>query len=194
MNNILILQHLLNHNQEKFTINQIAKDLKINYRIAHQQTKLLEKENLIKTEKAGKALLCSLTNKFNEKIFRAEYERTQNLNKDFQIIRKRFAEAKQNYILLLFGSYAKNTQTKHSDIDLLAITENEKEIIEIKEQIPKNIHLTTTNYKTFLQMIKSKEINVGNQAINNNLILIGIEDYYRLLKNANQQENQGSRK
>jgi predicted nucleotidyltransferase len=161
--------------------------LSINYRIAHEKIKTLEKEGLIKTEKAGKALLCSLAKKYDEKIYLAENLRRKELlkNKDFEIILKRFKEAKQNYILLLFGSYAKRTQTKHSDIDLLAITENDKEIIEISETIPKKIHLTTTTYKNFINMIKLKDINVGNEAQKNNIILIGIEEYHRLIENAN---------
>ncbi|RLE45840.1 hypothetical protein DRJ25_05070 [Candidatus Woesearchaeota archaeon] len=185
MNNIRILMHLLNHKEQKFTINQIAKALKINYRIAHQNIKSLEKEKLIRTERAGNALLCSLTYKFNEKIFTAEYQRTQKLlkNKTFKIIQRRFSEIQQNFILLLFGSHAKNSANKHSDIDLLAITDNEKQIITAADLIPK-IHLTTTNYKTFLKMIQSKEFTVGSEAMKNNIILIGIEDYYRLLKNA----------
>ena len=177
---------LLDNKENKFTINQIAKSLNINYRIAHQTIKSLEKEQLIKTEKAGRSLLCSLTCKFNEKIFVAEYQRTQKLlkNNTFRIIHKRFSEIKQNFILLLFGSYAKNKANNHSDIDLLAITDNEKPIRETADLIPLNIHLTTTTYSSFIKMIKSKELTVGSEALKNNIILIGIEDYYRLLKNA----------
>lgn len=186
MNNIKILIHLLDKREEKFTINQLSKILNINYRIAHTQIKFLEKENLVKTEKVGKSLHCSLTKNFNEKIFIAEYQRLQNflkINKDFKLIIKRFEKAKQNYILLLFGSYAKGIQTKHSDIDLLAITENGKEIDEIVRLIPKNIHLINVNYEEFLNMKKSNEITVGTEVMKNNIILIGIEDYYRLLEN-----------
>jgi predicted nucleotidyltransferase len=186
MNEINILKLLLENKEKRFTINQISKLLKINYRIAHEKIKKLECEGLIKTEKAGKSLLCSLTEKYDEKIYLAENIRREELlkNKDFKIILKRFKEAKQNYILLLFGSHAKRMQTKHSDIDLLVITENKQEIIEISETIPKNLHLTTTTYKNFIEMIKIKEVNVGNEVQKNNIILIGIEEYYRLIENA----------
>ena len=186
MNNIKILIHLLENKEKRFTINQISKELKINYRITHEQIKKLEREGTIKTEKAGKAILCSISNKFDEHIFTAEYQRKQEIikNKDFKIIHKRFSEIQENFILLLFGSQAKNKATKHSDIDLLAITENEKQIRDTAELIPKNIHLTTTSFETFNKMINSKKISVGSEAYNNNIILIGIEDYYRLLKNA----------
>lgn len=186
MNSINILILLLKNQEQKFTINQIAKKLNINYRIAHEQTKKLEREELIRTERVGNALLCSLTGNFNEKIFLAEYQRREDIlkNKDLDTIRKRFEKAKQNYILLLFGSYAKGNATKHSDIDLLAIAKDEEEIREIAELIPRKIHLTITNYKIFIEMIKTKEVNVGNEVQKNNIILLGIEEYYRLLKNA----------
>lgn len=182
MNNILI--YLLENRESQYTINQLSKDLSINYRIAHTQIKLLEREKLIKVQKVGNALLCSLTNNFNEKIYLAEFERRKMLlkNRDFEQILDRYKKAKQTYILLLFGSYAKNKQTKHSDIDLLAITENSKEIEEITTLIPMNIHLTTISYEEFINMKKSEELTVGREVLKNNIILIGIEEYYRLLK------------
>lgn len=185
MNNIDILEHLINNKDSKLTINQISKDLKINYRIAHTQIKLLEKEGLVMTEKVGKSLLCSISGNFSEKLFCAEYQRMIKLakNNDFKIIRKRFMEAKQNFILLLFGSYSKGKESKNSDIDLLAVSDNENELTSIAELIPKKIHLTVVSYKSFLQMKNSKELTVVSEALKNNIILIGIEDYYRLIKN-----------
>lgn len=185
MNSVTILKYLLENKEEQFTINQISKTLNINYRIAHTQIKLLETEKIIKIKKAGNSLLCSLTNNFNEKIYLAEHLRRSQLSKDkdFQQIINRYNNAKQNYILLLFGSFAKNKQTKHSDIDLLAITHNPKEIEEITKLIPKAIHLTTVSYQEFLYMKNSNEVSVGKEAIKNNIILIGIEEYYRLIKN-----------
>ncbi len=185
MNNIKILKYFLENKEEQFTINHIAKTLNLNYRIAHTQIKHLEKEKIIQTKKAGKSFLCSLTNNFNEKVYLAEYMRREELikNKDFNHILQRYKKAKQNFILLLFGSYVKKNHKKHSDIDILAITENPKEIENITNLIPKNIHLTTVSYQEFLNMKNSKEITVGTEVIKNNIILIGIEEYYRLLQN-----------
>lgn len=186
MNNTKILVYLLNNKEQKFTINQISKDLKINYRIAYTSIKELEKDGLVLAEKAGNSTLCSLTNKFDEQIFMAEYTRREELLKksDFKKIANRFSEAKQNFVLLLFGSHAKKTSTKQSDIDLLVISENGKELKEIVELIPLKIHLTVVSYQLFLDMLKSKEISVGNEAVKNNVILFGIEDYYRMINNA----------
>ena len=183
MNNINLLAFLLNNKEEQFTINQLAKALNINYRIAHTQIKNLEQEGLIKTKRVGQALLCSLTNNYNKNIYLAEDKRRSKLLKDSTIkqIHLRYTKAKQPYILLLFGSRAKQEHTKHSDIDLLAITQQPEEIEEITKLIPKNIHLTTTTYEEFLKMKQSKQLTVVSEAINNNIILVGIEEYYRLL-------------
>ncbi|MFW5852942.1 MAG: nucleotidyltransferase domain-containing protein [Nanoarchaeota archaeon] len=183
MNNTKILIHLLENRQEQFTINQISKRLGLNYRIAHTEVKKLEKDKIIQIQKAGKSLLCSLTDNFDENIYLAEYQRRQDLlkNKTFKQVIERYRQAKQCYILLLFGSYAKGLQTKLSDIDLLAITENPKELEEITDLIPMKIHLTTVSYKEFLNMKKSKETTVGTEVMKKNVILIGIEEYYRLI-------------
>ncbi|MGM5484413.1 MAG: nucleotidyltransferase domain-containing protein [Nanobdellota archaeon] len=176
---------MLENREKKFTINQLSKALGINYRIAHTQIKELEKERIIQTEKAGNSLLCSLTDNFNEKIYLAEYERRKRLLKDktMKQIYQRYRQAKQTFILLLFGSYAKGTQNKHSDIDLLAITGNGKELEEITRLIPKNIHLTTVSHEEFQDMKNSRELTFGTQAMKKNIILIGIEEYYRLMNN-----------
>lgn len=184
MNNILI--YLL-ENAQAPTINQLARTLDINYRTAYEQVKKLEKEGLISTRRVGNALLCSLTGHFNEKLFSAEHQRRQSLlkDKDLNTIHKRFSQAKQDYILLLFGSRVKKTHTETSDIDLLAITQNEQELHDIARSIPKNIHLTTTTYQTFIDMLQTTNTNVGNEAKKHNIILVGIENYYRLLHNVN---------
>ncbi|MBN2880849.1 nucleotidyltransferase domain-containing protein [Candidatus Woesearchaeota archaeon] len=181
MNNILV--YLLNNRTEKFTINQISKNLNINYRIAHTQIKSLESQGLIKTESVGRSLLCSLTGKFNENIFTAELIRQNLMSSDILQVRARFLNAKQNFVLLLFGSYAKNKATRNSDIDLLAITENKLEIEEMASLIPKKIHLTTVNYNEFLRERDSRKFSVVSECLKGNVILIGIEDYYRLLNN-----------
>ena len=181
---IKILKLVLDKKEERFTIKKIAEALKINYRIAYEQVKNLENEGLIKVTKIGNSKLCEFTNKFNYKIFEAEYERRQDLfkNKDFLILHNRLSELQFPFIALLFGSHAKGTANKHSDIDLLTIGA-EKEIKATLSLLPEKIHLTQVTYEEFIHMAKSKEFTVVSEVIKNNIPLIGIEEYYRLLKN-----------
>lgn len=183
---ISILTLLLNNKGEGFTIKKIAELLKINYRIAYEKTITLEKSGLVKITKAGNSKVCEFTYQFDNRVFEAEQSRRNALfkNKNFLILHNRLAALEFPFIALLFGSYAKNTANKHSDIDILIIGGDEKEIRASIALLPDKIHLTTVTYKSFIHMAKSKEFTVVSQAIKNNIILIGIEEYYRLLKNA----------
>ena len=90
------------------------------------------------------------------------------------------------FIFLIFGSYAKNKQTKSSDIDIILIS-NEKDFEEnlsnILSLLPLKIHALVFREEEFIRMKDSKKSNVVQEAMENNIILYGIENYYRL-KNA----------
>ena len=111
-----ILKLLLSKKEERFTIKKMAEALKINYRIAHEQTAKLEMEGLLKITKTGNSKICEFSGKFNEKVFEAEYSRRKDLfrNKDFLVLHNRLAELKFSFIVLLFGSHAKKA-ANHQD-------------------------------------------------------------------------------
>jgi predicted nucleotidyltransferase len=88
------------------------------------------------------------------------------------------------FIAIIFGSYAKGTKSKTSDIDLMIISESDKEKIfeRIVNLLPLDIHLVAFNYDQFLSMAKNRDFSVVSEALHRNIILIGIEDYYRMLE------------
>jgi len=94
------------------------------------------------------------------------------------------SELNFSFIALLFGSHAKGIPNKHSDIDILTVGGDEKEIRSTLSLFPSKLHLTPLGPKEFIHMAKSKEFSVVGEAIKNNVILIGIEEYYRLMDNA----------
>jgi predicted nucleotidyltransferase/predicted transcriptional regulator len=183
---IEILKLLLAKKEERFTIRKIAQYLKINYRIAYEHVMTLEKEGLIKITKVGNSKICEFSDKFDSRVFEAEYSRRMALlkNKDFLILHNRLAELKFSFIALLFGSHAKGTAGKHSDIDILVIGGDEKEIHSTASLLPDKIHLTAVSYENFIHMARNREFTVVSEALKGNIILIGIEEYYRLLSNA----------
>jgi len=182
---IKVLKVLLSSRNETFTIRAIAKQAKLNYRIAYDVVMELEKGRLITTQKIGNTRICTLTNRFDWQVFRAEYERRESLfkNKDFLVLYQRLAELKFPFIALLFGSHAKGKANKHSDIDLLTIGGDKQELQRLVSLWPEQVHLTTITYDDFIRMAKSREFTVVSEAIQNNIILVGIEEYYRLLSN-----------
>jgi len=181
---IKILTLLLTNKEERYTIKQIAERVNINYRIAYEKVIQLQHEKLIKITPSGNSKTSQLTYQFNPLLFQAEYERRQNLlkNKNFLVLQKRLSSLPFPFITLLFGSYAKGTTNKHSDIDLLTIGADKKELATTLSLWPEQIHLTSVTYAEFIHMAKSKEFTVVSEAIKNNIILIGIEEYYRLLE------------
>lgn len=182
-----ILRFLIEHNEKEFSINEVAKTLKIDYKLVYTNIKKLKEDKIIKVEDLGNTKRCSFSKLFNNDVFIVENERRKGLlkNKNFLVIVNRLEKINKQFILLLFGSYAKGTEAKHSDIDLLLVSDKDsKKLIENElELIPLKIHLTSITYEEFVEMLKTKEQTVVTETIKNNLILFGIEDYYRILKN-----------
>ncbi|MEK6857917.1 MAG: nucleotidyltransferase, partial [Nanoarchaeota archaeon] len=65
-------------------------------------------------------------------------------------------------------------------------SEINKEINSILSITPINVHLQEFTSKEFLTMLKSKEVNVGNEIVKNNVILHNIESFYELVNNVKQ--------
>lgn len=184
-----IIKVLLERQEEELNISKIAKYSGIDYKNTYMMVKDLEKQEILILKSFGKTTRVILNKKVHPLIFEAEFERRKALfekNKDILIIYKRLFELQFPCIVLLFGSYAKGKATKHSDIDLLIVCEEKREskIQEIFDLFPLKIHPTFTNFEDFTKMLRTKEFNVVLEAIKNNIILIGIEDYYRLIENA----------
>lgn len=189
--NVKILQFLLSNKKKEFTIREIAKETSIDYKAAYITIQGFIENDTISAKKVGQSTLCSINAKtFNTIIFQAEDTRKKELlkNKNITSLYSYFKDLKTPFfILLVFGSYAKKQERRKSDIDLLLISEGEAIKTEIHEKIkliPLDIHLIDFSAKEFLSMLKTTEFNVGKEAFYNNIILFGIEDYYRLIQHA----------
>ena len=186
-----IIKLLIENREKELSINQIAKLLKKDYKNAHNIVTRLSKTKVVKLEAFGKSYKVILTNKAHPLIYGAECIRRQELikNKDLAVMYDSFKSMRSKfYVLLVFGSYAKKTQTKQSDIDLMFIVPDEaeekveKEIKNITGTLPLKIHVNTFKESDFKAMKNSKETTVGSEAIKNNVILRGIESHYEMIQ------------
>ena len=91
------------------------------------------------------------------------------------------------YTLLVTGSYAKNKQTKASDLDIAIIISNQMNKkpyeIALKEgelTIPE-VHGFVFTEEEFYQMLINKEFNYGKECVKNHIIIHGINAYYKIL-------------
>lgn len=183
-----ILKLLISTRPEGLSILQVAKKRKVNYKTAYEAVQKLVKEGVLDVKKIGRASYCTFNNRFNPTVFMAENSRREELlrNKDLRVMYEKLNALPRPFIALVFGSYAKGKAGKGSDIDLLVIGDEKdtKKVQETLSLLPLQIHVTAATQAEFLSMANSREFTVVSEAIKNNVILIGVEEYYRLMQHA----------
>lgn len=188
--NVEIITLILENKEKELNIHSISTLLKKDYKTIYTIIKRLEKASIISLERFGKSYKIILNNKIHPLIFEAEYSRRNELlrNKNFSVMLDSFKKLNTKlYVILLFGSYAKNKSNKNSDIDLMFIVpdssekELEREIYNIAGTLPLNLHINVFKESDFIAMKDSKKETVGSEAIKNNVILYGIEQYYEMI-------------
>jgi predicted nucleotidyltransferase len=184
---IKILKSMLD-NREEITINGLSLKLVADYKIVHTACLRLIEKGILNAKKVGRAKQLSLNNTFSREVFEAEFERREEILRDknlkllVQEIHKNLNYA--NFILLLFGSYAKKSMDKRSDIDLVFIVPNialEKDVDRIISLIPLKVHHFVFTEGQFNKMKNNREPNVIKEVIKTNIILYGIEQYYAII-------------
>lgn len=180
-----ILNCMVENREEDFTIRSLSDLIKIDYKNCNIAIKELEKENLIITKKIGNSLICNFTNNYTPFIGYVEYLRQKVFLKkrEFKLLVNDLELIPKPFICLLFGSHVKGSASKTSDIDLLFISEYEVEIRRVLDRFPFKIHATFISYSEFISMANNKEFSVVSEVLKKNVILVGTEEYYRLLKN-----------
>jgi len=173
------------------TIREIAKEIKSDYKITHTAVQLLLGKKALLSKRVGKSTLCELNpNYFGIEIYKAENQRKEAMlnNRDIVQLYKEVMERvkKSLFVFIVFGSYAKKRQTKTSDIDIMFISNEtgfEEEVTNTLALLPVKTHTLVFTEEEFVRMKDAKRPNVVQEAMENNVILFGIENYYRL-KNA----------
>ena len=172
------------------TIREISLILKKPYSKVHETIKDLENQNILKLKKIGNSNICELSFSQESISFLSFLDQQESLSKKIPNIR-RILEFKEflDDIILITGSYAKNKQTEKSDIDILIITKagvfKKQKLLENLTLIFKPvIHPIVVTYKNFIDMLLSKEENLGKEAFKNHLIFRNSERYYLLIKEA----------
>lgn len=184
------------------TILKISKRLKIGYRPAYNHITEMEKEGLIQIERIGSAKQCSLnfsspkTRHLLESLDITRKEELFKKHPKLKIIDNLILKLTEKFIseihsIILFGSYAKGTATKQSDIDLLFIISNLKDK-NLREAIEREsasyryshnikINPLITNIEEFKKMLKAKELNVGKEIKEYGISLYGHEIFWKII-------------
>jgi len=187
-----IISLLARNTERKLTINEIANLLDEYYSLVHRLVNRLIDEGVVLKEKAGKSYLCSM-NLGNEKAAiltqLSEIEKRDefyNSNKELKIILEDFVKSAGLTLnpisIVLFGSHAKGTATKESDIDILLVSESKTGI----DKIAKGVY---AKYGTEISVIamtpqdlkKQKDKALIKEIIRDHYVLYGAEKFVNIV-------------
>ncbi len=178
-----ILKLLIENKNKEFTIRELSKLLKKDYKNTYDAIQKIKTS--INVDSKGNASYISFKPILTNNIYQTEKIRTELIKSEITLIYEDIQNIQNPFcIMVLFGSYAKNKQTKNSDVDICIIHNNELEIkkIENKLAIHPKIEIHSFHYKEFIEMLKTKEFNVAHEILNDGIILKNIDSYYEVIK------------
>lgn len=179
------------------TIRKVSLELAIPYMTLSRMIQKLSQQGLILLQKVGNyhTVRLNLQNLIlrHHLIISSEEITNEYLSKQplISILRKTILKYPfPTYTALLFGSYAKNKQEKHSDIDLAIISKNKtvlqklkKEMSHLEKLYETEINILVFTPSQFREMLTSTEENVGKQILKNNIILYNSESFWEVVLN-----------
>lgn len=193
---IRIIKFFLEHITESFAIREIARKAKIDYKLVHTVVQRLVQRKVLDKKRQANIDLCSLSFIDLSCIYYVENLRAEEFLQKNKELRRFFQEVQENvkdsyYTLLLFGSFAKRTENKYSDVDLLIISPERSRGEEIERAIntkalllKRKVQIIVLGEKEFIDNLSSKQLNVVKEAFKHHLILFGAEAFYAGVKQA----------
>ncbi len=177
-------------NRKSFHLREIAKKTSLNENSAYRFLNVLEKENILKSNKKANLKLFSLNK--NNKVYSLlscfdieRYEKLPSIKK--QAIGY-FLEKldKKPFIVILFGSTAKETYRKDSDIDLFLIVNEKINTRKAKNytdsQTAQIINDFQISFNDFKKDLKMKSEKVLQSALETGYPILNHIEFYRCVE------------
>lgn len=181
-NELQILEYLFDDLTKSHTVSSISNQINQEYAQTHRVVKGLEIKKLITLTRIGKSNQINLNlKKYFEEFIIIEVIRGKKIPLKIQKVISRLLLFEEQLCVVLFGSYANDTQKKGSDIDLLIICDDK---VKLKLKNKLSLYDCDINFTTsaeLLSMWNSTKINVGNEILKKHKILMGQDYFIRLL-------------
>ncbi|MFH1867513.1 MAG: nucleotidyltransferase domain-containing protein [Candidatus Omnitrophota bacterium] len=196
-----IIKLFYNDLSARYTINELAKKTGISYSYVYRQIQELQKNDIVIIEQHSNRKYCSPN--YNNPEAKATFVKISNKiaedflkkrDKIYFIVEKLLSilPKKTDYNLLsivLFGSLAKGTHFKKSDIDLFIIIPSKKrydeaietECVALSKGFGVEINPIISEPTSLLTMLREKEQNVAKEILKNKIILFGAEKFWELV-------------
>lgn len=186
-----ILKLLFDDLTKEYTIRGISLSLNLPYPQIHRSISSLSEKKLIKSTLQGKNIIINLTiEEKNDEYIQVENERKRDLINKYKIIRILLSDlgkvSYNQFICVLFGSYAERKAKKSSDLDLLFVIPEEYDYGKFERTIKNtliisNADINITTEKGLLEMWNNPmKLNVGNELLKKHIILFGAEQFLKL--------------
>ncbi len=142
----------------------------------------LEKNSILKSKVEGKNKYFSLNlDNINTKscLLQAEIHKTNIFLDKYSYFKHFLKDVTSNMPIIIFGSFAKFSADKNSDIDMLIILEKEKEQKIPFHLLPNKVHKMNLSEDTFVKSLKSqeaiiKEIEENHIILNNHSFFVNV--------------------
>lgn len=172
-----ILEYMARDIEQGYHASGIAKELKLNQKTVSNYLNKLQKQGMLATTTQGRNKLFYFQ-RFNIKPLLLNIETQKNLKfmrKHIKIenILKQLNLKKA----IIFGSYAKGTQHKDSDLDIFLVGDyDEDKVREVEKTYNIEIQIHLTSEKNFKKALKQKAVLVGEVIADH--IMIGNYEYF----------------
>ena len=187
-----VMEVVLPQPYKTHSVRHISQLIGSSYSLTWDSTASLIKKGLVKAEKLGRTLTCNVNLSANPKqlAISSLIHSQKFLDRvSFGFIIDEIMGKLNDLIciMILFGSHAKGTATKKSDIDLLFVVQNKEDIEKTRKKI-KSV-LSSTNIKIEFDVIQTEWLvkmfeeknTVGREVLEASIILHGAEQYYTLV-------------
>jgi len=187
------IEWIMTHPDEKVTISGLSAGTATAYPQTYNNVQDLIQQGVFATESVPPAHVVTIhPTAPTDVLIAVETKRKEEFLKKYiwiELMLKDILNYTNDYffILVVFGSYAKKTQTQKSDFDILLIVPSKEKISlfenalqKIYTKVKKNAVIVTSD--EFTEMIQDNKFNVGTEARKHHILLYGAEQWYTLLK------------
>lgn len=196
-----IIKLFYNDVYAQFTINEIARKTNISYSYVYRQVEGLKNKKILVVEQRSNRKYCrpnyespDVKTSFVKISNQMAEDFLKKRDKIFFVVEKLLSvlPKKTDFNLLsvvLFGSLAKGTDFKKSDIDLFILVPSKNkydeiidmECVALSKGFGVEINPMVSEPTNLLTMLKDKEHNVAKEILKNKIILFGAEKFWELI-------------
>ncbi len=168
----------------EYYVRELQRLLKTSPKTAHLLLNELEKKGILESMQRGKIKIYKLRKNeiVKDYIILAEYFKKIVFLESNNLVNEIISKIKPHVkgIGIIFGSYAKDLQTKESDLDIFVIgSYNEKEIRKVSEAY--GLHLSVKNYTQPIFEKDYKKDLLIKEVLDNHIIFKGSEEFIEFI-------------